>query len=608
MFAILLVDVFLLIGVRDTDTNRLRPVVDWTRDPRVPTITLMASLIVLMLLGTGLVFYLGVTATLAQILLRTVTTDTSRRVDLSLVCGTSVLTLASEVFTVSYYMKVADTVNHASTAIVLSRVGFLKAIAGTRYFDFSSYHILSSVGIQFTGLQPRVLMSVLIIILFQAALAAMYLFVRNLRVPRPVALVATVLLSINIAFLHYGSIVHYQSLSFVFFSLFLLLLTEENRRGHHVLITGPVLLAWTLTHHVTLLMAGILLSLPMAYRTLVGLRRGRDVQQLYSPFLFATFCLIFGAYWVIISRKFRELLIWVFFSSAAAEGLPSDVYLVQVYSSVETLLLQSAPFFVDSLHYSFLLAISLVGIWILLSPTAGLVPEADWRIVLIGFIPAAVLYFPNPAWVPLEGLAEFSRWRLMTLPLLMTVPAFGLVRVTRTKLGSSVKRGFVTVLVIGLVFTTVTSGVTHPGLTDMAGFDKDPREYISDEELSATEFVYAHITTEQAVWSRSDLSAYLQRYAWVNEGQLHDERFHRLTANHTEQRLVVGQGLTIVSVEAFEEQGMKVNLVGVDPSIYDLGQNEQIAAPVSASEYSWERENESVIYSSGPVEIQYKQV
>ncbi|WP_276275465.1 hypothetical protein [Haloarcula regularis] len=339
---VLILDVLLFVGRSSTEAVR-----DNLIDARVPVILFLASVGLLALLGPGLGFYLGVTATLVTVLVRGLFQDdgrTSGVVNLGLVCLTSALVIVAEVFTVAYYVSVPDNINHTTTAIVLMNEGWLSGISATRYFLFSAFHVLSSTGMLFTQLQPRVFMGILMIGLFQIALVAVYLFFTNWSRSRSLALIATALVSINISFLHYGSVAHYQSMSFVLFCVFLAILTGGEWSPRHVAVATPVVATWIVTHHVSVLMVISMLSVPIGYLAYQIWQRNRQTSERPTVFMFTSFCLIFGVYWTLVTNKFREVIVWTFFSSSAADGIPSRIYLVQAYESLAALFRQSIPF------------------------------------------------------------------------------------------------------------------------------------------------------------------------------------------------------------------------------------------------------------------------
>jgi len=573
-------------------------------DPRVVATILLMSITILAVLGASVPFYASTTVVLVTLLLRALVPGVevrNRRFDLAMLCVTAASVLAAESLTVAYYVNAADTVNHVSTAMVLTRTGNLMSISSTRYFAFPAFHVLSSAGIQFTGLAPRLAVGILMIVLFQLALLALYCFFDRWSTMGSVAFIATVLVSVNIAYLRYGALAHYQSMSFVLFCVFLFLLFRGTWGSREVVVVLPIVVTWTITHHVSVVMAIVLMGAPVCYVALRAWRSERTTTDVTVVYMFATFCLTFGAYWAILTTKFREIIVWVFFTSAAAEGLTGRFYLVRSYETIEQLVSYSIPFFVDSVHYSALLALTGVGVWVLLTP--GLLEQDHRRTILVGAVPAALLYFPSPAWIPLEGLAELNRWRLMVLPLFMIVPAIGFRYGVRSITSTRFRTGVIVLFSGLLVFIMLTSGLSHPGLTDIAGINKAPQEELTDQELAATEFVFSYADTTQQIYARSDLRVYLRQYAWATDRPFQEKAFARISTHYEQRKVVVKPGLTVFSIAVFEDEGFKSNLVGVEPT--GTG-NVGLTTTVSSEGYHWDRQATDIIYSNGEVVIQHK--
>lgn len=598
--ALLLFDALLAIGRTSEETETFSLVTD----ARVPTLGLLGSISVLAVFGPGIVFYFGVTVVLVLVLFRAVALDegaSSTRANLALVCGASAVMLASQVFSVAYYVNTADTLVHTTVSILLRDGGSLQAIADTRYLSYSAFHVVSGVGMQFSGLDPRVFMSVFVIAIFQVSLLALYLFVRYLSSSQALGLVSIVLASVNISFFHYGRIAHYQSMSFVLYALFLFLLFRGVWSSRDVIVTVPILAVWIATHHVSVLMAIVVGAVPIGYLTVRWLVGRSEPHHSNTTLLFTTFCLMFGVYWAIVTRMFQQVIGWVLVTSPAARGVASVSYLARSYSSLETLLARSVPFFVDSLHYSFLLAFAALGLWVLLR--TDMIEQTRYRLIVFASLPAFALYFPSPIWIPLEGIAEFNRWRLMVLPFLVIVPAIGIkygVPLNRTK---RLRSAVAVLLTAMLVLTMITSAATHPDITDLAGIQKTPQEYLSDQEVTATQFVYAHMEPSQNVYSRSLLRAYLREYAVVYDKPYESGQFRKLKASYTERQLLSESGLTVMSAAAFRGEGFQATLVDLNVSEFD--DDVRVSEFVSSQEYRWDRGADSVVYSNGDVVIQY---
>ncbi len=246
--------------------------------------------------------------------------------------------------------------------------------------------------------------------------------------------------------------------------------------------------------------------------------------------------------------------------------------------------------------------LALTGLGVIVVFRTRRLQEMHWRLVALAFVPAAILYFPNPAWVPLEGLIPFNRWRLMVLPFLLLIPAAGFRHGIRPTGGSTLRRGLAVVVIGALVFTTVTSGMTHPGLTDMAGIEKGSQQYLSEEELGATEFTLSYLGERQSVYARSDMEVYLHQYAWARQTPYERDQFIKLRMSQSEREVILNPGLSIISTNAFNTEGIRVELTDLNSQRYG---DELVDVPVHASTYNWSRMNASVVYSNGAVAIQH---
>jgi len=597
--AILFVDILLLL--RESPVESAQQTV---LDLRVPLILLVTSLGVAALDGPGIPLYIGIALLLLTVLYRTEPlADTSRFgvAELLLVSGAASLLIGSQVFSVPYYVNVPDTINHTTTAMVLLDSSHLSAISSSRYFSFSAFHVLSSTGMRFTRLSPRLFMGVFMLLLFQVALVAAYLFFTRVSGSKPLGIFAAILLSVNISYLHYGSIAHYQSLSYLFYSVFLTLLATGRWETRYVVLTVPIAVTWVVTHHVSVLIAVALTAVPIAYLAVYIWRTKRLWKERSTVYMFIAFGLIFSGYWVVVTSRFREVLSWIFFSSPAAEGVASSFYFIQAIDEIDELFRQSLPFFVDSLHYSFLLALALIGFLALARD--GKFSSFRWRLVAVSFVPAAVFYFPNPAWVPLEGTIPFSRWRLMVLPFLLLVPAVGLRYGFQSARRRGIRHAAVAVFIVVLLFANTASGMVHPGFTDIVGIQKGSQQYLEEEELQASSFVYAHLNDRQQVYARSDLAVYLHQYAWAENRPHEESQFSKLSASYARKELLIEPGLSVVSVNAFNTNGIFVWLVDFESS---TGSGAQVGSSIHADDYHWNQNQTATVYDNGNVVIEYR--
>lgn len=142
----------------------------------------------------------------------------------------------------------------------------------------------------------------------------------------------------------------------------------------------------------------------------------------------------------------------------------------------------------------------------------------------------------------------------MVLLFVVLFPAVGIRHVIRRGGTSSLRTAAVVVFALALVFTTVASGLTYPGFTDLAGIQKGSQEYLSGEEMATTDFVYSHMADQQRASSRSDMYVYLHQYAWAIDERFGENQFDRLEASHQDKRILTGPELTVMSVDVFRKR------------------------------------------------------
>jgi hypothetical protein len=315
----------------------------------------------------------------------------------------------------------------------------------------------------------------------------------------------------------------------------------------------------------------------------------------------------FTSYYVIITTQFEEVITWILSTSPSASGLSSGVGVQQTYSSIPDLLSASFPFYVFHSHFAFWLGFTLIGLWVLF--TSDLVENRRWQVLLAGFVPAAVLYYPNPVWIVLRGIAELSRWQLMMLPLLIALPALGLKRVVSHGNPSSVSNGIVWIMVILLVFTSLGSGLTNPGLTDFAGIDKEPRRYLSGQQIAAAEWTFSYVGN-QTVRSSSELPNYIEQYSWARPDSRWVYRNESVLAkaSYADRRVLVEEGLTVFSVGAFREEGVWVRLVDINLESYSgIDPTEtEIRLVANPSTFRWNPVAADTVYTNGETVIVYE--
>jgi len=166
-------------------------------------------------------------------------------------------------------------------------------------------------------------------------------------------------------------------------------------------------------------------------------------------------------------------------------------------------------------------------------------------------------------------------------------------------------------LVAALVFTTIATGMSSPSIADLAGYDKEARNYISGEDLEALVFVQHYSRNEQPIYSTSRMAAYIMRQRKNTRERTpqndRSEVIEWVVASGSTGRIVPQSGLTVFPVRAFREERVRTNITNPNSEFYDSQTlNEvSISAPVSAETYRWERQRDSVVYANGATVVQY---
>lgn len=609
--AVIVFDLLIVVSRFSNDRDRSidqSASMSWISDQRFVWSLLIFAAAALVLLDE-VVFYVLVSVAFLLVFYRIVSLERGTRsasADLFLVAGGSLSLIGSQVFRVPYYYGVSDTIIHTSIAVDILTTNGLDSVASTRYGAYPIYHVLSSIGIRQTALQPRFFTGIMVAILFQVALIALFLFVRDLSGSRSIALSAVALVGFNLAFLKYGSRSHYQSLSFVFLTVFLFLSFRRTVSRRGIVAAVPLLFAWTMTHHVSVLMALALTSVPIAlwwwFSAHDRIRFRRTTLRMYSLLLIG-----FASYYVVVTTQFKEVLTWLLSTSPAAAGLSSTVDVIEAYDSIAVLISASIPFYLDHIHFSFWLGFSLLGLWVLF--TSDLIEKRRWQVLLAGFVPAAVLYYPSPGWILLQGIVELGRWQLMLLPFLVVVPALGVRRAITANTSAAISKRVIGTVVLLLVFTSLGSGLTNPGLTDFAGIDKEPRRYLSDRQIAAAEWTLSY-AGNQTVHSDSELPNYIEQYSWArsNNRNVSMDQSVPVRASYAERRVLIREGLTVFSVDALREEGVFLRIVDIDLESYsDIDPTEEeITSPAYASTYRWNPTAADTVYTNGGTVVVYE--
>jgi hypothetical protein len=132
------------------------------------------------------------------------------------------------------------------------------------------------MGTQLAGLDPRLFLGLFILALFPLVLVAGYVVFRNLTDDPKIALLGAALLAINTEFITWGTQVHVQSMSFALLAVFLVLLTKWHRDLRFTAVAILLTVTWIMTHHLSVFMSVILITVPVTVGTGYVLVRRRD--------------------------------------------------------------------------------------------------------------------------------------------------------------------------------------------------------------------------------------------------------------------------------------------------------------------------------------------
>lgn len=603
--AVLLFDALYLLDFVSERRSAARwsTLVDLVSRLQVPAVLLLAGVVSFTTLGRGAISYALLSLVFATLVVRVTHVDYTNRSaapELLLVVAASVTLAAGQVLTVYYYAATTDTIAHTTWATQVATTGTLEGLAGSRYFRFPFFHVWGGVAIQLFDLDPRRALAFATLALYAVAVIIAYLLVRNWLGSTSLALVTAIVFGSNPEFIRWATQAHVQSLSFFFSVAFLFLLIGfgDERR---VLLAVPLVIAWTLTHHLSVAMAGVLFFTPVVVATLLLGQRRVDVPAITRrPLpLYAMFVTTVAVYWTLVTTYIYEPLGWILFYSPAAQGVPSLQYVVVRYDDVLSLLVGSLPWVVDNLVYALFLVLAGLGVWLVL--TTRRIESLHWKVAIAGFFPAAVMFFPNPVWIPLEGVGELGRWGIMTLPLIAPVLAVGLSRLGDLAGTRSLRGVLAAVLVVSLLFTSVASGMTNPTFTELAGHDKYARDYLTDDNMAAIEFTKAHAAPGERVHTPVPITAYLQDTPWPDGSPTGERQVGQIGATSLDGRFELCPGMTVFPTEAFYEDGIRAVFHGVGDD--RVSGTVSVTDVASADRVTWDPAGESKVYSNRGTEI-----
>ncbi|WP_390240269.1 hypothetical protein [Haladaptatus sp. GCM10025893] len=563
---------------------------------------LLVSVGVTIVRGPGVLLYTLLTLVFTLLMFKALFTPEPRNqfgVILFLTGCSALLAIFSQVFTVGFYITVTDGLVHTSIIANIVESGNINDLYGTRFWGFLVYHVFSAVGVKTTDLAPRVFSGLSMAVLFQAALVSISTSIRRWVGSSRLALVAGVLVGCSVPFLTWGTKVHYQSLSFVFFSCILLAFAVQFTDKRAVIPTTLISIAWLATHHLSVAMAVLLTGFPIATATVLAVLKRRSHSQIV---LYLTFIVTFVTYWTIITNEIASPFQWIFlYSPAASAGLPTTQMFIQQYESISALIEASVQTIVSYSYFTFWLAASLLGLRYLIRDSK--VRHQQWLVLLSGFAIGAAFYFPTPLWIPLRGVATLFRWGIIVLPLLIVVPAYGIVRIAGSNRQSSLRGAIRVCFVVLLVFTSIGSAMTSPSLSGLTGTEISDQKYLSESDLEAIWFTETFATESQSISGSSFVPGYLFYRQWKDKPGFKSTRYDRMSVTGPEGRVVVKPGLSVFQVRAFHENAVKLN-VRVNSSYY--GRNVEIRTPISADEVTWNLDKNALVYTNGATVVQYK--
>ena len=593
--ALLLFDV-LLLAVAQSDPWKASRFQRTLIDGRVVAILLALTVAAFASSGRGPLAYALAAATGTSLVYRSVLREQHVGPTLLLVGILGMTLLAAKVFTVPFLAQTPDSFVHSDITARIIETESLSAYHGSRYDGFLLFHVLAATVGLFAAAPARSAAGLLLVVAFSAAAVGVFAVVRNIGCRTAVAAVAATLVVTNVAFLNWGAKAHYQSLSFVLlvFLLFLVFLAPRTRRGLVLLV--PVAVAWANVHHLSVAMGSLLLTVPLAigwwFRNRGPIGAGGVLLLLGT---------VVVTKWSILTAWLRVPITWVFIHSPLAKLGETDInigttgFYVSVYNDFGSLLDATLPFLVDRLHLSPLLALTAVGGLALLRRRTRLT-----RVLLALAALPVVVYFPNPIWLPLRGVALLTRWDIIALPFLVGVVAVGTTTLVRSSgrsdewILSTLQPVAICLFVFLTVFATVSTGFYAPTTSDFIGADRYDKQYLDRQDLAAADWTKDHADRDRLTYATSKLSKYLEHTTGPTRANPLRARRGRISG--VGGTFLFPNGLTMVQVRSFQTRAVKVAFTpraGYYPNRTD------VLEPVSGEYITYDRNAASVVYDNG---------
>ena len=575
------------------------------RDRRFAVSALLSSVIVLATLGRGLAYFLCVSVFVGSLVVNVYLTDERYAPILSslaLLVVAAGTVLAAQVLTGPYYVETLDTVYHTALARRIADAGSLVPTIGTRYTNLPVFHTLSSVFVQLSPVAPRTVIGVLVAVLFSVVVVAAYAIVRNVTGSRKIGFYAAAFAAVNPEFIRWGVQAHVQSLSFFFLAVFLLLLSKLARDIRYTVVSVFIVVAWTITHHLSVFMSVVLIAVWTIAGTawILAARHadGDSIQRPLHQYMILTVSV--AVYWW-LTDLVQVPIRWITQTSpSASSGLPTEQFVIQTYTDPVELMLASVPFLLDNVHYALFLGVGGYGLWTIVRPN-GTMPSRVFPKVIAGFLVAVPLYIPNPTWALARGLAALNRWGIMTLLFLLPVVALGLARVDDHRRTAGIVA--VSLLVVTAAFVSVGGGFTDPSLSNSFGYDKGARDHFTTGDLAAADYVLEH-TSDTPVYASHSFSGYLIHEDWTGPTAKRSSRFGRMRI--TDGSLEAQPGLTVVEQTSLREGRIKVLVRPPGSAAYNGEETIRVLDPVSADGIDLNPDGRNVVYDNTDTFVMYE--
>lgn len=564
-----------------------------TIDGRIIASLIAISISIVTVTGTGLIFYFSISIVIILVFIRILCDDNSKIgiiLNFFFITLISFCLIAARTLTVYFPADSSDSITHTAIANNIVYYESLSSFSGTRYWGYFIFHILSAMGVQITALPTRTLISVFTGILFQVVLLSVGAVVIKWCSSIRSALLVSALLGFNVQFLTWGSKAHYQSLSFVFMSVFILIIVLHLKDRRMILPGLIVAFAWLMTHHISVLMFLTIIVPTIVISITLGSMNINKVSLLLG----LIFTILFLVHWSLTTGTIITPLNWLLFRSPISQGISSTMF-IETHEIGEELLQESISVFLSYLHLSIILAFFVIGLLVALDNCSE--HKKRWIPILFSGMLAAVFYFPNPLWIPLEGALLIERWWIIMVPFAMILSSYGLQEIVNRDLNSMVSVILISVIMFLLIFASVSTGVGSPSLANIAGYEDGYQPYLTDKDREATTFANSYKETDQQISGTSLTAQYAFRQEWQYDTDVEEETYQRVRIDGPNGKVIYNPGLTIFQVNAYYQNSIMVNI--------ESDQSDNIRTTGGNSNIYWEPDSENIVYTNGDTIIHY---